>query len=176
MYIFVDESGTNKSSGVCVFAAVLIDLEKLPALDELVMAAEKAAKVRSFHWANAPWPVRETFIRTVTKGDFIVRHQLSKNPLRNFWDALESTLITATEGIAVQRVVLDGRKDKSYERRLKKVLRDKGLSSKTLRTANDESYPMLRVADAVAGLIRSNANKPTEQTQALMKSLAKRMK
>ena len=36
----------------------------------------------------------------------------------------------------------------------KKVLRDKGISVKKLKTANDESYPALRVADAIAGAIR----------------------
>jgi hypothetical protein len=176
MYIFVDESGTNKSTGVSVFAAVLVDPDKLQELDQLVAAAEEAAKVRSFHWSKAPWPVREAFIKAVARGDFSVRHQLSKNPLTDFGAALESTLITASEGMEVQKVVLDGRKDKSYERRLKKALRDKGMSSKKLRTADDEAFPMLRVADAVAGLLRANANNPSDKTQALMKSMRKRLK
>jgi hypothetical protein len=173
MYVFVDESGTNKSTGVCVFAAVLVDTDALHELNQLVTAAEKSAGVRSFHWKDAPWPVRMAFIRGVSKGKFIVRHQLSKNPLRNFGEALESLLMTASEGMTVERIILDGRKDKSYERRLKKILRDKGLSSKRLRTANDESYPVLRVADAMAGLLRAHTNKPTDATAVMMKSLNK---
>ncbi|HEY2003856.1 MAG TPA: DUF3800 domain-containing protein [Candidatus Saccharimonadia bacterium] len=175
MYVFVDESGTNKSSGVCVFAAILVETEQLDPLNDLVVAAEAKAKVKSFHWSKAPWPVRETFLKAVVKGDFVVRYQLSKNPLRDFGVALESTLITAAEGVDVQRIILDGRKDKSYERRLKKVLRDKGLSSKRLRTADDEAYPMLRVADAVAGVLGAHANKPSDKTKVLMKAMSKRL-
>ena len=51
-------------------------------------------------------------------------------------------------------LIIDGKKGKSYERKFKKVLRDKGISVKKLKTANDEAYPALRLADAIAGAIR----------------------
>jgi len=176
MYVFVDESGTNKNSGVCVFAAVFVKSTDLETMNNLITLAEQTAGVRSFHWKDAPWPVRASFIRAISKGTFTIRYQLNKNPLRNFSEALESLLITASADIDVERIILDGRKDKSYERRLKKILRDKGLSSKRLRTGNDESYPMLRVADAAAGLLRAHNNKPTDETAAMMTSVSKRLK
>lgn len=175
MYIFVDESGTNKSTGVCVFTAVLVDTDALAELDQIVTNAEQAAGVRNFHWKAAPWPVRVAFIRGVSRGGFRVRHQLFKNPLLNFGEALESLLITASADISVERIILDGRKDKSYERRLKKILRDKGLSSKKLRTANDEAYPALRIADAVAGLLRAHINSPTDITSEMLRSISKHL-
>ena len=39
--------------------------------------------------------------------------------------------------------------------RLKKILRDRGISVKKIRTGNDESFPCLRLADAYAGLVRT---------------------
>ncbi len=55
----------------------------------------------------------------------------------------------------MRKIILDGKKPKWYALRLKKVLRDRGISVKKIRTGNDESFPCLRLADAYAGLIRT---------------------
>lgn len=60
----------------------------------------------------------------------------------------------------ISAIIIDGKKKKSYERKLKKVLRDKGISIKKLKTGNDESYPALRIADAIAGIVRYKNDNP----------------
>ena len=37
---------------------------------------------------------------------------------------------------------------------MKKILKLKAIHMKQLRTGNDQAYPALRVADAIAGLVR----------------------
>ena len=51
--------------------------------------------------------------------------------------------------------MLDGQKPKRYLRRLKKILRGRGISVKKIRAGNDRSFPCLRLADAYAGLVRA---------------------
>ena len=63
-----------------------------------------------------------------------------------------SNLLTETK---LTTIFIDGKKSRRYERRMKKVLRDKGISTKKLKTVNDEGYAGIRVADALAGLFRA---------------------
>ncbi|MBI2029846.1 hypothetical protein HYT02_05500 [Candidatus Gottesmanbacteria bacterium] len=49
---------------------------------------------------------------------------------------------------------LDGEKPKWYERKLKKVLRDKGIQIKKLRSVRRQSNVGIQLADCLAGLTR----------------------
>ena len=52
-------------------------------------------------------------------------------------------------------IFLDGKKPKWYEKRIKKVLRDKGVSINKLKSVKDSQVAGIRIADMVAGLSRS---------------------
>ena len=60
-------------------------------------------------------------------------------------------------------ITIDGRKSRLYERHIKKVLGSKGLSIRKLKTANDQSYPVLRVSDACAGIARYRDEHPADE-------------
>jgi hypothetical protein len=176
MYLFVDESGTNRQTGVCSFVAVIVKAASIPALNRGVIAVEKLLGIETFHWSGTAWPLKEKFINELNNYDFRFVFQINKNPLTNFNGALESLLLAAADGLIVSGLIIDGKKGKNYERNLKKALRDKKLPTKKLRTGNDESYPALRVADAIAGLVRSHYNKPTPTSKKLMKLLESKLK
>lgn len=72
---------------------------------------------------------------------------------------------------SLERLHIDGKKGKNYERILKKLLRDKGITVKKLRTVNDMSYPCIRIADAVAGAVRYYLDNPSRQANKLYKAL-----
>lgn len=56
--------------------------------------------------------------------------------------------------------MIDSRKPKWYSLKLKKVLRDKGISVKKVITVRkDESSPGIRVSDCLAGLFRNSSQK-----------------
>ena len=57
-------------------------------------------------------------------------------------------------------IIIDGKKSRKYERRIKKLFTYKMISMRKLRTVNDHGYPALRVADAIAGLIRYTNEQP----------------
>jgi hypothetical protein len=174
MYVFIDESGTSNPSGQCVFVAVFIEQSKLAGVAKMVEVAEKIANTRTFHWRGKSRSVRAEFVRNLSWINFSARYVCFGNPLTSYSVALESLITTTCVNLDIKKIIIDGRKGKLYERNIKKVLRDKGVSTKKLRTAADEAYPGLRIADALAGLIRMHVNKPNSTTEDLMITLRKR--
>lgn len=62
----------------------------------------------------------------------------------------------------IERVFIDGKKPKWYEHKLKKILRDRGISVKTLKTVRSDSSPGIQLADCLAGLVRRYYDNPEE--------------
>lgn len=61
----------------------------------------------------------------------------------------------------ITNIYIDGKKPKWYERKLKKVLRDKKISVKKIRTVRKAGAPAgLQLADALAGLVRYHFDNP----------------
>ncbi len=73
-------------------------------------------------------------------------------------------------------VYIDGKYHRLHEQNIRKILRDKGLSVKNLKTVNDHSTPLIRLADAVAGLIRSYFDNPTRERKTLFHKIIKHKK
>jgi hypothetical protein len=153
MYIFLDESGVDKREGKSSIALVYITVENLDILQNAVLHTEKIIGIKNFHWSYSTWKVRKLFIDEICRQDFKIKVALIKNPF-----FANSGYEYALQHLVVERnviaLIIDGKKGRNYERKFKKVLRDKGISVKKLRTANDESYPALRLADAIAGAVR----------------------
>lgn len=160
MYAFVDESGVQKTLGYTVVIAVFIKTADLQAVEQQVLSAEKAAGKAAMHWTETAWPSRIIFINGIASANFAFREMLIKNPVGPTEAAVETALINLLGGVKVSRLYIDGVKNKNYERRLKKVLRDKGATTKILKTVNDKRYPAIRLADALAGLIRFYHEQP----------------
>jgi len=68
-------------------------------------------------------------------------------------------------------IYIDGKKPRWVELRLKKVLRDKGISVKKLKTLRDESSPGIRLADALAGVSRAYYDNPKGKAGVLWKKI-----
>lgn len=175
MYIFIDESGVHKEHGRSSIALVYITINNIEAFQEYVMETEKNIGITNFHWAHSTWSVRKKFIDAIVKKDFSVKVALIQNPF-HVGEAYEYALQHLVIERDILSVVIDGKKNKSYERRLRKVLRDKGISTKKLRLGNDTSFPALRVADAIAGIVRYKDEHPeSEKIQYLFGQIASKI-
>lgn len=154
MFVFIDESGTNKGSGHSVFALVYIAVKNYDAFDAAVSEIEENLGIVGFHWAkNAP-PVREKFLEGLADLDFQAKVAIVRNP--SFPDdEMERLLPHMLIERNIRSIILDGKKSKRYQRRLKKILRDQGVTTKKLRMGNDRNFSGIRVADAIAGLTRA---------------------
>src|SRR3990167_5281352 len=162
MYIFLDESGVDKQNGKSLIALVYITVDNLDILQNAVLSAEKLVGIKNFHWSYSTWKVRKLFIEEICKQDFKIKVALIKNPFfasSGYEYALQHLVVEKN----VVHLIIDGRKGRNYERKFKKVLRDKGISVKKLKTANDEAYPALRIADAIAGAVRYRYENPDDK-------------
>jgi hypothetical protein len=72
-------------------------------------------------------------------------------------------------------IFIDGKKPRWVERRFKKVLRDKGITVKKLRTVRHDSSPCIRLADALAGLSRSYYDNPDGRAKPLWNKIQKQI-
>lgn len=159
MYIFIDESGVDKQDGESSIALVYLEIDKLDHLQNNVIEIENNLNIKYFHWSYSNWNIRKRFIDEICKNEFNVKIALIKNPFKGnfaYEYALEHLIIEKD----ITRLIIDGKKNRSYEKKFKKILRDKGISIRKLKTGNDEGYPALRVADAIAGAVRYYNNNP----------------
>lgn len=162
MYIFIDESGVHKVTGKSSVALVYLSVENLDSLQKAVCETEREIRIKYFHWSHSAWNVRKRFIEAICRQDFNVKIALIRNPFfgsRGYEYALRHLVVEPN----IRGIIIDGRKNKSYARKLKKVLRDKGISVRKLRTADDKAYPVLRIADACAGIVRYRMENPDSQ-------------
>lgn len=166
MDIFIDESGTHKQSGLAVNAVVYIKIENLEKVEKGIRKILAELKLEAFHWAEHGWKVRINFLERILNLDFTFKVGVFKNPVKigEMTEIILQHLITEKD---VRNVFIDGKQPKWYERRLKKVLRDKGISVRKLRTVRNEiSQPGIQLADALAGLVRYHFDNPNAKDAA----------
>ena len=163
MVIFIDESGTHKQSGHAANAVVYITLDDIEKVEKQIRQILINMELESFHWADHGWKVREKFLKEIIKLDFKFKVGIFRNPVKTgeMTEIVLQHLITEKN---IEKVLIDGKQPKWYERRLKKVLRDKGISVRKLRTVRDEaSQPGLQLADVLAGLCRYHFENPNAE-------------
>jgi len=91
------------------------------------------------------------------------------------YDLVFQQLITEKN---IKNIYVDGKKSKSYERKLKMILRDKDIKISKLKTVRKEDlYGGLQLADSIAGLTRYYIDNPSSlDAPILIKRLKKRNK
>ncbi len=171
-YIFLDESGIHKQDGVSTIALVYISVATISKIEQAVLNIEAKLKIQAFHWSHSSWEVRRKFAESISKENFSIQVALLNNPFRestSYEYALRHLLVEQD----ISALIIDGKKNKQYERKIKKVLRDKGVSVRKLRTVNDRAYPALRIADLVAGIVRNKyENEGEKKVEALYKLIS----
>ena len=90
--------------------------------------------------------------------NFQTKIAVIKNPV-NPAKELEKVLSHMIIERNIKNIYIDGQKPKWYERKIKKILKDKGLSVKKLKTARSNQFAGVRLADMIAGLSRSYFDK-----------------
>ena len=165
MVIFIDESGTHKQIDHATIALVYVEITNLEEFEKAVVEIEEELNIKYFHWTDESWQTRDKFLKRLLKLNFTLKVAVLKNPVK-MTKSLEEALRHLVVEPNIKKIMIDGRKPRWYEQRLKKVLRDEGVSVKKLRTIRkDESSPGLRVADCLAGLIRYCYDNPKSEVE-----------
>lgn len=153
MYIFIDESNIHSRIGNSTFVLVYIEVINYADVSDKILKIEKELVIEVFHWSESTLAVKVKFLEKILEVDFKFKLAVIKNPISPL-NELERILPHMAIESNIRKIIIDGSNPKRYEKRIKKILRDNGLSLKKLKTANDTSEAGLRLADAVAGLCR----------------------
>ncbi|KKQ74241.1 MAG: hypothetical protein US96_C0037G0006 [Candidatus Woesebacteria bacterium GW2011_GWB1_38_5b] len=137
MIIFIDESGISRDAGYSTTAVVYVEINDLDKIEKQIVQILSEMNLQTFHWADHGWKIRDKFFRNVMKLEFKFKIAIFKNPIlpEKMIETVFQHLITEKY---IKNIYVDGKKPKWYERKLKKVLRDKGASVKKLKTVRDE--------------------------------------
>lgn len=158
MFIFVDESGIHKSIDHSTFVLAYIKIENYSLLEKKIKEIENELKIDYFHWSETSWKVKEKFMSGTLSLDFQTKIAIIKNPV-NSAKELEKVLSHMIIERNIKNIYIDGKKPKWYERKIKKILKDKNISVKKLKTVKINQYAGIRLADMIAGLSRSYFDK-----------------
>lgn len=174
--IYIDESATNKQAGHATIALVYLEVTNMELFENAIQEIENELGIRYFHWSDERWKTREAFMTKLLKLDFKLKVAILENPVKlsqSMEDALKHLVIEQN----IRKIVIDGRKPKWYSQKIKKVLRDKGISVKKIVTIRkDESSPGVRVADCLAGLVRYYHDNPESMANQWYNKLKKNNK
>lgn len=157
--IAIDESNTHKQIGKSTIVLVYVSTKSIKKLEVKIIQIEKKLKIQSFHWARYNWLTKEQFISAIKDSKFTIKVAIIKNPI-NLPASLEWLLQHMIVEKDINHILLDGKKPKWYVQKLKKILRDKNITIAKFKTVNSKSYPLIRLADCLAGLIRYYYNNP----------------
>ena len=162
MVIFIDESGIHKQTGHSTTAVVYVEVKNLEKFESKLKKIEVDLKISFFHWAEERWFMKNKFLSRIFDLDFKVKVAIFENPVKpdSMLEVVFQHLITEKD---INSIFIDGEKPRWYEHKLKKVLRDKGIAIKKLRTVRSRSEVGIQLADCLASLIRYYHDNPEEK-------------
>ncbi|MFH1610969.1 MAG: DUF3800 domain-containing protein [Patescibacteria group bacterium] len=158
MLIFIDESGIHKNVDNSTFVLVYVEINNYEVIEKEIEKVEKELNLDYFHWSKTVWKVKEKFMDKILKLDFKVKIAVIKNPVKPN-EELERILTHMIIEKNIKNIYLDSKQPRWYDRKIKKILRDKGISIRKFKTVNDKQFAGIRLADMVAGLSRSYFDK-----------------
>ena len=162
MVIFIDESGIHKQTGHSTTAVVYVEVKNLEKFESKLKKIEKDLRISFFHWSEERWLMKNKFLARIIELDFTFKVAIFENPVKPelMLEVVFQHLITEK---TITTIFIDGEKPKWYEHKLKKVLRDKGIAIKKLKTVRSRSEVGIQLADCLASLVRYYHDNPEEK-------------
>src|SRR3989338_8519008 len=126
MYVFIDESNIHTSIGNSTFVLVYIEVNNYLKINEKILAIERELLINNFHWSQSSLPLKDKFLEKILFLDFKFKLAVIKNPINSLQE-MERILPHMAIESNIFKIIIDGNKPKKYERKIKKILRDRGL-------------------------------------------------
>lgn len=159
LYCYVDESGQDVGSRFFVVVSIVSGEEQNQVRNKL-LEIEESNKVHARKWFNSRSPAKEEFLQNLMREELLqgeVYYNSFKKPLPFFLpmlETIEKAIKDKAGREAYQAIVYVDGIDKKKAKELTGALRLKGIKLQYVRSARDESEPMIRLADRWAGCIR----------------------
>ena len=157
--IYIDESGIANTSKHSTFSFVIIEISDTEKINLEIETVEKKLRLKVAHWRDMSWKVREKFATELSRLDFSAHVVIHKNPINireAFIKSMEYSIVNEDYGT----MIIDGGKDDKLIKIIRNFLRSKNNSISKIRQKSDESAPVLRIADFIAGATRSYYDDP----------------
>lgn len=180
LYCYVDETGQD-TYGKDFYVIVIIvdnnDIETVrKSLDDIEIKSGKGMS----KWGRSSISKREAYISNISK---LLAETKSKSYFSSFHNTKEYIALTAftlvqaiitysKDTIPECVIIIDGLSDKDQAKVLK-VIKAFKIRYKKIRGPKDESEPVLRLADSLAGLVRDNEEEK-EYAKLLLSKLQRR--
>ena len=161
MVIFIDESGIQNQIGHSTVAVVYVEIKNLNKFNKDFIKILSDLRISFFHWTEERWLIRGKFLSKVLKLSFRVKVAIFKNPVHSdrMMESVFEQIITEP---SVDKILIDAKKPRWYENKLKKILRQRDISLKKLKTVRKDEYVFgIQLADCLAGLYRYHYDNPS---------------
>ena len=152
--IYIDESGISNINSHSTFAFVTIEVVNTTNINESILSIEYNLRLKHAHWRDMSWRLREKFAKEISKLEFEAHVVIHKNPI-NIQDALLLSIRHAIIDNNYKSMIIDGSKNEKIIKIIRQFLRSKNKSISIIRQKSDETAPVLRIADFIAGATRS---------------------
>ncbi len=166
LYCYVDETGQDTEGRLFVVVAVIVANER-DKLNRYLEAAEHDSGIGKRKWVRAKSVTtsRDQYLESVSTGDLKDRIYYSYYTDSGTGAFEYLTVLAIAKAVNTYReirrignnykvsITIDGLKG-SEGQRIGRELRELGIKSRKRRGARDESEPIVRLADRIAGLVR----------------------
>jgi uncharacterized protein DUF3800 len=158
VYAFVDESGQETNGALFLVSVILTDHE-YEHINQILIEIEERSGKRLKKWSKARFEYRLAYIESII-GQPLFRGLILFSHYVNNQAYFDLTVETTAKAIHHKNkeafpatVIVDGLRGRDVDR-FKTRLRGSGINVRKVRGARDESEPIVRLADAVAGFVR----------------------
>ncbi len=153
--VYIDESNILAKTGNSVYVAIYINYLDKDEVGRNIINVEYSLSISYLHWVDMPWKLRKKFAEKIKILDFVCKTIVYNNPVNAenvFKDFLFKIISDSNHLI---KIIIDGKKSKRYEHKLKSILKDRGFKFIRIVFTDDKKEPLIRLADFMAGLYRS---------------------
>ncbi|MBI2600122.1 DUF3800 domain-containing protein [Candidatus Daviesbacteria bacterium] len=177
LYCYVDETGQDTYGEKFIVVSIVVADEREEVLDLLEKAEVKSGKTRR-KWIKTRSAERNRYLEMVLPGSELkgkIYYRIFHNSKE--YEDLMVLVIAQAINLYIDRnkiadykatIVIDGLKD-TEAKRVSKSLRLLGIKTRKVRGERDESNALLRLSDALAGLIREADEGNSEYTKLVNK-------
>ncbi len=158
IYAFVDESG-QETEGALFLVSVVVTDHEYERINETRIEIEERSGKRLKKWSRARFDYRLAYVEAVIAQP-LFRELIFFSHYTGSQDYFKLTVETAAKAIHHRdqedhpaTVIVDGLSGRDVDR-FKRSLRQLHVNVRKVRGARDESEPIIRLADAVAGFVR----------------------
>lgn len=162
IYCFIDEAGQDPSSSQFIAVTIIVPKEEKDTVEKQLFVIEKETQTHGLKWHKTKLERRLNYLRSVINQNIANGHTYIgyfNKPTPYFFpivDTIEKAIKQAVEDEASYRatVYIDGI-DKKKALELTNALRSHDIRLRKVRSARDESEPLIRLADMWAGCARA---------------------